>query len=383
MSLVFEKQIHGPATHVLVIGVGKYVHLPGGGEKEFEKHEGMGQLTSPPYSARAFTDWLLQEYKNPNKPLASVELLMSEKNGGNYAPPGGHAKQIQCANLANAETAIRDWYERGNKNAENLQIFFFCGHGVGRSNITTLLLDDFGEWTDNPLKQAIDFNAFRSGMDKCKARQQCYFVDACRTASPALIEEYNNYTGNQIIPPSAHHSIHGVRYAPTFFSTGLGESAYGKPRAPSTFTEALIKATQGAGSDEFEEIWCVDTVSLYRGMDEYLKISQAGNGQPEQIITVDGLVRFILHHLSTKPIGHMPIGCKPYEANNKAQLSYSHVDGSHEVNRQNIQSSDWCVDIEVGHYRFSAKFADQAYRDSSKEKYVRPPFPVVRIKVTP
>lgn len=383
MSLVFEKQIQGPATHAIVIGVGDYVHLPGGTGKEFEDHGGIGQLTSPPYSARAFALWLLRDYKNPSKPLASLELLISEKNAGTFKPPFADAKRVQRANLANVETAIRKWYDRGNTDVKHLMIFYFCGHGVGRGMITTLLLDDFGEWPANPLEQSIDFNQFRSGMDICKARQQCFFVDACRKASQTLITRYNNYTGKPIIPGSAFHSVHGRRCAPAFYSTALGERAYGFPKAPSVFTDALLKATRGAGSDEFEDGWRVDTDTLYRGMEEYLRNAFSGKEHLEQIITVDGLMRFTLHYLSEKPRGYMAIGCKPREANSNAHLSYSHTDGSQKVERQDIQLSDWCVDIEVGHYCFSATFPNGAYNDKTNEKYVKPPFQPVRIQVTP
>uniref|UniRef100_UPI003AF71AAD hypothetical protein n=1 Tax=Thiolapillus sp. TaxID=2017437 RepID=UPI003AF71AAD len=72
-----------PATHAVVIGVGAYPHLNGGDPAALtDLHGGLGQLSSPPVSARTITDWLLDSFNNPDKPLASVSLLVSEEEGG-------------------------------------------------------------------------------------------------------------------------------------------------------------------------------------------------------------------------------------------------------------------------------------------------------------
>jgi hypothetical protein len=77
--VVHETPIAGSATHALVIGVGSYPHLLGGSGALCEDNEGLAQLTSPPVSARKFADWLICSFANPDKPLASVALLISEE----------------------------------------------------------------------------------------------------------------------------------------------------------------------------------------------------------------------------------------------------------------------------------------------------------------
>lgn len=75
-------------THAIVIGVGAYKYLPGGkGREILEQNEGMGQLSSPPESARSFTDRLLKESNNPKKPLASLQLLISDSNTDRFTLP--------------------------------------------------------------------------------------------------------------------------------------------------------------------------------------------------------------------------------------------------------------------------------------------------------
>jgi hypothetical protein len=57
--LIHNVAVDGPATHALVIGVGAYPHLIGGtGRTKY--NDGMGQLTSPPISARLFASWLMR-----------------------------------------------------------------------------------------------------------------------------------------------------------------------------------------------------------------------------------------------------------------------------------------------------------------------------------
>ncbi len=90
MTLIYNTEIDGPATHAIVIGVGDYPHLLGGSGEMLPRNkcEYMGQLTSPPHSARKFADWLIQDYTNQqDKPLSSVELLLSDALSNEYKHP--------------------------------------------------------------------------------------------------------------------------------------------------------------------------------------------------------------------------------------------------------------------------------------------------------
>jgi len=379
MSLIFEKQIDGPATHAIVMGVGAYAHLPGGDGMLFLDHEGMGQLTSPPHSARAFANWLMKDYRNPAKPLASLDLLISDAQGSEFTLPNGEVKQIERAVFSHIDRAVINWKDRGDRSPDHLMIFYFCGHGIAGGSVTSLLLEDFGERADRPLKQAIDFNGFYLGMDKCAALQQCYFVDACRVASPTLIEAHD-YAGDPIIYGSTKPS--GKRRAPVYYSTVIGSRAYGRTGAPSVFTEVLLKAFDGAGSDDVEGDWRVDTQMLNRGISYLLEREIGETEEIEQVSPVDGLTRFTLHYLDRKPFVPVTIGCTPTNANDAAVLSYCYKDGSNEVKRLSPESSDWNVDIEEGNYCFQASYQGRTFRRNNEGVGVRPPFRQIRIEVT-
>ena len=146
-------------------------------------------------------------------------------------------------------------------------VFFFSGHGVSKGYATSLLMEDFGKIQNNPLEHAISFRELYEGMDTCQSRWQCYFIDACRKASPSLITRYNNFTGHPIIPGSAFLAEIAPRTAPIFYATIPGISAYGRTGLPSVFTDALIQALKGAGSNDLDEEgkWKVDTNTSIRG----------------------------------------------------------------------------------------------------------------------
>ncbi len=381
MTLVFDQPVSGAATHALVIGVGAYAHLPGGSGPLFLKHEGLSQLSSPPHSAREVATWLLSRYRNDANPLATLELLISDDlNSGFVLPDGEVVGSVERATFQNVRDAIRQrWFARGDANQEHMLIFFFCGHGVSRGQVTSLLMEDFGSWDRHPLEQAIDFRQFCNGMDKCAARRQVYFIDSCRKASPALIEEYDNYTGEAIIPGSAFYSSAGARYTATYYATVPDESAYGRPEQASVFTEALLKAMDGIGSEETDDGWLVSTVSLQNGLDELMRRMLRDAPGLAQVSSAEA-VRFPLHSLHGKPNALVTIRCKPREANKIAKLGYM-PDGETNKVIRDPDESDWEVETEAGDYQFSAEFTGGPYHNSSLRKYVYPARRVVPLEV--
>ena len=98
--VVHDVAIAGPATHALVIGVGSYPHLLGGSGPRCADNEGLGQLKSPTASATVFANWLIEEFANASKPLASLAMLISdESNVCECAVLDGHrAKSISNSN---------------------------------------------------------------------------------------------------------------------------------------------------------------------------------------------------------------------------------------------------------------------------------------------
>lgn len=381
MTLVFNRDPPGPATHALLIGVGHYPHLPGGGDpNQFADHEGMGQLSSPPHSVRALAEWLCSHYRNPAKPLGSLELLISDRQPLSFAAPGEPFVAVERATMPTMQHAVKAWKARGDNNPENLLFFFFCGHGIASGLLTALLLEDFGSDTNAPLRSAIDFNGFYLGMDKCAARQQVFFVDACRVASTTLIEAAD-YKGDPIIYGSVRRLHPGRRSAPIYYSTVAGDRAYGRPGQPSVFAEALIRSFDGAGSDDAEGDWRVETDTLHRGISFLAERMMESAEGLEQVPPVDQLTHFTLHHLENKPIVPVSVGCRPRERNPDAVLTYN--DGASETQRPVPEARDWSLDLPEGDYRFVARLPGPPLDERPVSCHVRPPYRRVTIQVNP
>jgi hypothetical protein len=377
MTLVFDQQSAQAGTHALVIGIGQYPHLLGGDDALFPGHESMRQLSSPPVSARALADWLLTSYTNPDRPLQSVDVLISEQGNDRFGLPDGTQSTIDRATKNNVSQAILDWNTRGDSHDENMILLFFCGHGISAGPQATLLMEDFGSTPASPLNQAIDFNSLYQGMDKCSARFQCFFIDACRVASSTLIDTYG-YSGDPVIAGVVRQT-QPPRNAPAYYASAPGAPAYGRTNEPSFFTESLLKAFDGAGSDDLDGDWRIQTNVLNLGIEQLLKRLLKSTGGITQVIRTDNLARFALHHINGNPTVPVSVGCDPDAANADADLSYQGNGGNGA--RAQPDNKEWDIDLEPGNYDFNASFPGGQFNNAQKSDFVRPPYRPVSIKV--
>jgi Caspase domain len=378
--LVHESEMgNSAATHALVIGVGDYPHLIGGTGTLTDDHAGMGQLTSPPISARSFASWLVKSFENPAKPLASVALLLSEAEPAPFVDPvdSSKATPVGTANSENVCSAVEDWFNRGNSNTQNLLIFYFCGHGIAAGTDTALLLSDFGENPLDSLQGAIDFRRFRLGMGRSMAAEQCFFIDACRTASDTLIEA--NAAGRYIIRPAVRNPEWPPRKAPTFHATLNGYSAYGFPGEPSVYTDALLKALEGfAANDEMGD-WRVNTDRIQGAVDHVIS-RRALKIRTLTPPTSDDASSIYFNHLSTPPRALVYVRTDPPDAIETASLVYQ-LQGQVEVPApvEGRNATEWQLNLPVGDYRFKATFPPN--RQCEVSNGVRPIFRTVNLRV--
>lgn len=361
----------GPGTHALVVGVGRYPHLVDGDGPRFKDHSGMGQLTSAPVSARAFADWLVGSFRSPTHPLCSLELLISDSQPVTYQPPrpGADPQAVEPATFSNFEAAVLRWYDRLNTSADNRAVVYFCGHGIAAGLQTTLLLEDFGDVPHAVLRRALDFNRFYVGMDSCAARTQCFFIDACRVASPTLFRK-DSY-GESILDPDKKHRT-PARLAPAFFSALPGTAAYGRPGRPSLYTSALLKAMGGPGAVLRESTWEIQPSALSLALWRLLKAEAARYGAT-QACSADHVSDFPLHELPGLPDVPVTVRCnKPI---NLATAMLRVVSNTVSREQPPPVPSPWSLDLPVGMYQFVAEPEppppDQSHK---RDAIVYPPF---------
>jgi hypothetical protein len=272
MSLVHDAHLPDAQaqTHALVIGVGDYPHLPGGSQAQIapaRQSYGLQSLDSPAWSAVEFAAWLTAHLQNRRAPLGTVDLLVS-------APPGAPAQLhgFDVPTMAGITTAFNAWEARCHKRADNVAVFYFCGHGFQRE-VMMLLPADFG----NPAvgvvwNNIIDFTSTQIGLIDCMANTQLYLVDACRETPVLLLRDLH---GHATALKTTATLQYPTRNAPVFQSATTGTRAHGEPGKVSYFTSAIIECLKSTGARGMNgSRWAVSTNSLGVALQEYMKRTQ-------------------------------------------------------------------------------------------------------------
>lgn len=304
--MIFDAGTDQPATHAIVIGVGDYPHLIGGSGTRTDSHDGMKQLTSPPISARAFANWLLQEFHKPDAPLGSVQLLLSEPGPRLFELPDGTQADIGLANMANIKTAITAWRKRADLHLNNMTIFFFCGHGISEGNSMVILPSDFGS-EDNAFAQSIDFLNIYNAMEQYKAQRQVFFVDACRASSDSL-------QGNRGVNllQDRPRDADGTRIGPVYYATLKDELAFGQTHEASYFTTALLDCLSHFGADDREGDWRTTNFGLADALDHVMgQFIQAGSEVAQTPDSTEVRERFAINHLNADPHALFYLSSRP------------------------------------------------------------------------
>lgn len=381
---VFSNTVVGAATRALVIGVGHYPSLPGGGGPQMMNPEGLKQLQSPPVSAREFARWLIENYHSPDRPLASVQLLLSEAEPAMFCyewKEQPREREPQLADMATVKKAIKDWYKLGNHNPDDLMLFYFCGHGLSEGLNTSLLMSDFASDETAIMENALDFRKFHHGMDQCLARHQCYFIDACR--APSTLLKSVEFAGDAVLNPAMNAATDGrARLGPKFMSTLPGDKSYAIPGKPSFFTSALIRSLNGAGAgDEDYGKWVVKTNKLHAAMEYLVKEVIELNGWPtiQQTIT-DGMQDLPLNTLA-EPVVPVHLVVDPDKAHAEAALQCSSKAGFR-LQRE-ADPAPWSFSVPAGSYTFHASFTSPEYASISQDEFVRPPYMRRKLVVDP
>lgn len=317
--------------------------------------DGMGQLTSPPISARAVAKWLCRDFHDDAKPLASLSLLLSEAD-----PEPFQGKDVAEATIDNIEAAVREWRQRADGHHDNRTIFYFCGHGVSQGKDMALLASDVFADELNPLNGALDFSSLMTAMARCLATQQVFFVDACRASSDTLIEQSGSFAGRVPLGPGSRPLDWPRRFPIPYYATLAGSLSHARPGTVSLFTEALLRAFKGAGSDDPEGDWRVSTAQLHAAIDHFMKQPVfAGTVAGVQVPTVGELPVFDLHYLNDPPVIPVYVGCQQAADNatsafvcrkrgrERLRRDVADIDGEH-------PDADWPIELPFGEYVFEA-----------------------------
>ncbi|WP_051505833.1 caspase family protein [Mesorhizobium sp. WSM2561] len=374
MTLVWGTAQHQPGdaarTHILIIGVGRYRHLLGGAQPTHGLPP-LGQLTSPPISARALANWFIaSKLSDASAPLGSVELLLSDATGQNF-----DGKQIDDATSQNIQKSFGDWKARCDGHDNNVAVFYFCGHGLEKT-MMVLLPEDFGESENNRWFRAIDFDRTYQGMKRCRAGIQLYVLDACRQLSQSSINDVD-FGGNTLITTILGQNR--LRTAPRLFASAEGLPAFGDSNSESRLTAALIACLNGLGATEEPNRWVIDTLHLGPAVQKL--IMDENRDLPEQqrqiVDPAGGDNANGTQHLHVLPAGFVPnvlvnLGCNPDLITQKVTF-YAVPDQGQR--KEALQAGRWKTKLPAGFYTFGCLFDLPAGQSDvpAPRAFVRPP----------
>jgi Caspase domain len=372
MTLVAGKeQVQKVArTHVLIIGVGRYRHLQQGAAPT-PGLPALGQLTSPPASARALAKWFTDGKLNNKARLGSVELLLSDSAGQDFA-----GAPIDEATRGNIQKAFDQWKKRCDGHPDNVAIFYFCGHGL-QKDVMVLLPEDFGDSENNRWIQAIDFDRTYRGMAQCQAGTQLYIVDACRQLSQTSIKD-TTFGGMPLI--ASILEAQKPRTAPRLFATAEGLPAFGDNGQVSRLTRALIECLdEGRAAKDAGGRWVIDTLHLGEAVQQLIdhENERLPENDRQTVDPAGGDYIKGTQHLHTLPPGYVPpvfvkMCCEPDENMPNATFYVVPEQGHRQ---QAEEPGRWITSVRAGPYKFGCVLnGANGRRDVPTERiFVQPP----------
>ena len=367
MALVFDQINAGAAqTHALVIGVGGYRYLADGEEMVEQNLENvglLGQLTSPPLSAAAFAKDMIGRAGRWRAKLGSVELLLSPAPGQMVEPINGVTPER--ATIAHIRKAFRAWRRRCEARPENMAVLYFCGHGLEKKE-QHLLAEDFGADPDMPWLGAFAFDSTRLAMRRAQVDTQLYFIDACRKITAGMLKKEPTAIPLADFDMTAKESP----YFLTLKAAAGNEAAFGPKNGVSYFTQALIRALDGAAASQPEGEWVVETGELAGRMTTILRMVKESEGFAGRCAasSVDNTV--ILSDVEPKV--RLTLACDPEAANAAVALRCGAVNAA-EDDILKKEGGPWTFEVDPGQYLAEAIFSNGGFKNVKRNIFAMPP----------
>ena len=356
MKPSWQQAVSGPAIHALVVGVGRYPSAGTGAAIEYLRN--LRDLTSPQVSAAAIAAHLTSAPEVAPR-VGSVDLLVSD---GASVPSGFH--EVRPPTRDNIQKAFSAWKTRGEQNADNTLLFYFCGHGYQKGELV-VLPEDVGADENNPLDEAIDMSRTRAAMLRASVRTQLWLIDSCREAPREVIETLSA-VGRPLMRVDAHSFFKGVDSTLLSATTDF-RLAHGVPNGLSLFSDAFLTALKGAAARSETSGWVVRTGGLHHAINTLLRIDADAHGyEAQQCESLGGTGMRELVTFKTPPPLRLRVCCEPREYHTRVEL-YVHNDVH--AQRRQPQDGAWETHLpEPGHYIVGATPAAGAPPDALKRK---------------
>jgi len=331
MPILFKKDVPGPGTHGLIIGISFYPHITGGSDptQQGESFQ-LDQLTTAARSASEFAGWLLNEYHNVMAPLKSLRVLLSPSPGEMLNSTIQSLLPVEySATRARVEQDLAEFRDACDSDPKNVAFVYVAGHGVQMTKHgSVLLLEDFaatGQLTH--LHGAIDMAAVHAGMNHpSTAQTQFWFIDTCRQ-KPAIARRFETLTGAIVLSePNGN-----AETSPMFLASTTGSLAYGRLGGESLFNEALMWALRSAGAaegpTENDDYWRVTVTRLIKVLPDRVKELAAAFGASQSVDVAGKVHEATVHTYPETPNVELQISLTPEDAENSSKADLVQGDG--------------------------------------------------------
>jgi hypothetical protein len=338
---------------------------------------GLGQLTSPPISAKAVADWFLARiykpttpfgFSNPTAPLSSVDVLLSPS--GAYKRPDGNSIDVDIADKAHVEQSFEQWRQRLVGNPASIGVMYFCGHGVMSAN-QYLLTADFGDNPGNPWSKAFDLSLTVRALEREVPGPLYFLVDACRqvpkTFAATLGANPQALRVVQLNKPLVNSSRLELQAA------GEGALAFAVPNKVSRFTDALLRALSGFCGEKVpgQNVWQTTGEELARSVRHIL---EQGNKTVERRQQVEQVLigPTVLQVDTTPPRVMVDLDLLPVDRRSAYRLYLRSLKG--DASEHDAAAYPWRLDVPGGFYDVGAKPTEAgAIALISESEQLRPP----------
>lgn len=365
-GLVHQVNVNGPGTHLIAIGIGHYDHLPGGSRATTKHHLGLGQLTSPPSSARAVASWFIEKFDCTERPLASVSLVVSEKAPQPFVNSVTAQKfeMLSTGTIDEVKTALRQWITRAETDSRNSIILYFCGHGLSAGVQNYYLMRDYGEDNEDPLFGAINFRNFLSGLGTKKPSYQFLLFDACRSPNPMI--ELNRDGGQSIFvaDPAGRLDVAETLQQCPIFATELDRASLGVADQPSLCARAFIRVMNGACCRKEGGNWYVTTHRIVEALSDFQN-REASKGDRVQSADANNFAKFRLRRLRSTP--RIPVFVRLSDPEKGKLVKITAIRANHPPQCISdpaapnfVTAREFEAELEIGEYDFKAERIDVA-----------------------
>lgn len=305
-----------PVTHAFVVGVSAYPFLDGPQASPFGAAFGMEGLTSAARSASDVAAWLLEEFRKPEAPLATLRVLLSPADGEALHPTVAAALPgPEQATRAAVEAAFEDFAQDCRTHPDNFAFVYIAGHGVQlTTSASVVLLHDFADPSHGAeLKGAIDVSQCHHGLSGGGyPNTQVWFADACRQV-PEVARRFE--TLRKAL--DASKPFGDVEASALILGAGPRESAFADVGGSSIFSQALLWCLRGGAATACPPPateWYVRAGWLATALKDRIDALTGPHGVQQNVETVGRNAQVVVQRFERAPEAEVEVALKPEDA---------------------------------------------------------------------